>query len=698
MQTFLLYLGFVWLLLQIVSVITPMLHLSPMVNTFFAVLLFAGIPIMLYLSWYFDFTMQGLVAIPVKETGQTPKFGNIRWLVFISIIGLSSYTGYGIFKALEIEYVKGLEGLEQRVIASSIAVLPFLDNSPEQEQDYLAQGVAEEIVSLLGANSSLQVAASASTNTLMEQGLDAISIARRLGVETALTGSVRKQGDQVRVRVELISASSSKVLWSESYDRKFVDIFKLETEIARSTVNTLLEDFIEVGQIKNTSATKSVEAYLIYLKGKEAYRKQTVEGIKEARMLFEQAIGLDSEYTKAYIALADTLALSGEGARDFGILKPEIAKQLAEQSLAKAFVRNSNIAEAFAVQGRVFELGGEQDNALAAYNKAIELNPSLAVAHMWKYALTRDMGDEVSAFDTLQIAIKLDPESVTLQYNMGIELTRRGRLAEAAEVFNILIRNHVESPMGYEGMAGVKFAAGDFSESFRYWREASQLSPDNDDYLYSQISILLNLGLNDEVIKLSDDPNFASNILMNKGEFQKVIENSEFLLAAYPDDPWVKFEAAWNHSLVGDKSKAISLFNIIDSELDNLDKYSVPFCSPAIEIAWAYMQSKLPQKANDIIQRCKIQINQLKKAQIKEVDHIYLGARIAALTNDKSTAITLLETSVNKGFTENWIAKDPLLENIADDPRVKAVFKQIDATLLREREETKALLTDESAV
>jgi TolB-like protein/tetratricopeptide (TPR) repeat protein len=693
-QTFVPYLGFVWLILQIVSVVTPMFQLSPLFNTLVAVSLFAGMPVMLYLSWYFDFTMDGLVAIPESDSGEVSSFGFSRWAV-LSIITLGSgLLAYRYFSTVQIEFAKANDGIQQTFIANSIAVLPFKDASADQDQAFLAQGLAEEITSLLGRSNGLKVAASSSTSILADKGLDPVSIARRLRVDTILTGSVRVTGDQLKIRVELVNASDTKVLWSETFARKFSDIFSVESEIARSTVNMLQDTYIETGSLTNSATTKSTDAYVIYLKGREQYRKQTTESMKEARKLFEQAIGLDPEYAQAYVALADTVALLADGSRNFGILKPEIAKQLAEQHLAKALVRVPEYAEAYAVQGRVFDLGNEQDSALSAFNKAIELNPSLAIAYMWKYLLLMDMGREGEAFSTLKIALSLDPESITIQFNLGTELSRRGDLHEAKNHFNNLVTEYPSSPLGYAGLADIDFQVGKLAMSMMNWHKASQLSPDNTTYKFRVIGILSMLKFDQEVEQLTDDPFYRPQLLINENKLSELFEYMSFQIAANPDDPWIKFEAGWYQLLLGDKSKGIAYMQETHQTLDPNELYAMPYCSPAIEIAWALKQLNKNEESQRLLKECDIKLNQAIKSNIIEKNLTYLAARIAALTNKNEEAIKLLEELYQSGWREWWTEYDPLFSALTDNQRFIKVAQDIRTALNEQRELAKPKLVE----
>jgi TolB-like protein/Tfp pilus assembly protein PilF len=696
LQTFLPYLGFVWLVLQVVSVITEMLRLSPLVDTFTAALLFAGMPVMLYLSWYFDFSSSGLTRTPDSESGAIEPLGVGAWGLFALIMAGSLYSAYVFYTGTEARIVREGGGQEQRGEVESIAVLPFTDLSPKEKQAYLASGLAEEISHLLGSFSELQVASASSARSLFEKGLDPLAIAQRLDVQTVVTGTVRKEDNSLRVFVELIDAPTSKVLWSETFSRSFDDVFLIEAEIARSASNRLIDRFVAPDRFDNPLATSDADAYVLYLKGRQAYNRQTSDGIREARGYFEQAISIDPEYSQAYVALADTIALSADGSRNFGILQPDIARMLANEHLARALVRNPELAEAYAVQGRVLDLGGQRDEALSAYDKAIALNPSLAKAHMWRYLLLRDLGRERDAFETLQTARTLDPESITLRYNYGIELDRRGRFREAMAVFEDLIEAHRDLPMGYVGMAGSYFSLGDLSASIDYWRRAYALSPDNDDYLHAYLSIMLNLGLSESVRAGTADPAYLPALLYSEKRHEALREELRLRVAAYPDDPWTAFEAAWYFMLLDEDREAAELLVITDGLMDPEQKYAMPTCSPAVEIAWSHLQRDQGEAAEAILATCRRRLARLDSSGIRRHEQEYLRIRLDALADDRSAAAALLRL-VEAGYLESWIAEDPLLTNLRGQPEFLNASAKLQARLRAEKAQTLALLGDAPA-
>ncbi|WP_152663065.1 tetratricopeptide repeat protein [Arsukibacterium ikkense] len=453
-QTLIPFLGIIWLLLQVIAVVTPLLNLSPFVATSLTIFLFACFPVVFYLSWYFDITPQGIKVTEVDLSDEQKPLG-WKWWLGLSVVMLGSLMlGLHYFDSARTDFAKRSEGLVSSIRASSIAVLPFRDQSPDKDQHYLAAGITEELTSLLGQVAGLQVASASAGFGLARQNMLPVDIARRLQVETLLTGSVHSSGNRLRLRVELVNAADGMTLWSESFSRELTDIFAIETEIARAIANLLQQRYLEAGSLTNLNHTASSDAYLMYLRGREQYRQQTNESIKDARRLFEQALALDPEYAMAYVALADTIILLAEGSASFGVLKADIAATLAEQHLAKALLRAPGLAEAHAVRGvLLFYLKRDSDAALPALNKALSLNPSLAQAHLWRFAALEQLGRSQDAWQALQQANRLDPVAITHQYNLAFKLAERGELAAAEQQYRQLIADFPDSPMGYLGMA-----------------------------------------------------------------------------------------------------------------------------------------------------------------------------------------------------------------------------------------------------
>ncbi len=691
-RTLVAYLGIAWLVLQVVSVVFPILNLSPLTGTFITVLLIVGFPVVFYLSWYFEITSEGIKRTAEDTSEPVKPLGKMRWLGLAVIVLGSMFLGYQIYGQIKADMAKSREGTDMVKRAESIAVMPFRDLSPDQDQAYLAEGIAEELTGLLGQLPNLTVASFGSALKLSEQGLTPVDAARRLGVQTILSGSVRSIGDRLKLRLELIDSGNGHTLWTDNIQRKLSDVFAIETEIGRSVVNLLQDNYLQAGEVTNSAKTSSTDAYVIYLKGREQYRKQTTESLKQARKYFEQAIAIDPEYALAYVGLADAILMLSKDILRFGILEPEIASQLAEQNLAKAFVRQADIPLAYAIQGKVFELQQKPDETLAAYDKAISLNPNLAIAHMWRYLELKRQNRYAESLQALEKAYQLDPVSIATMFNRAVEMTKHGQLAQAKLLFSQLIRDFPESPMGHQGLAGITFQNGELAQSLLHWKTALDISPENITFQHSYLDVLFQLNITDQPMSAVMMKEYKTTSLLVSGQYNELFKQMEFQLAAQPDDPWLQFEAAWYQLLVGEQSKGIKLATKSYKGFSEVELYAMPYCSPGIEIAWAMQQSERQQEAQTIINRCDKQVSEAQHNGITNNIYTYLSARIAALNGDNSLAIEQLDKAVKKGWREWWTDKDPLFTRLKDNPEFQHISQQISQDLALQRAKAKELL------
>lgn len=687
------YFGISWLLLQVIGLIVDFMNLHPLIGPASLLIVVCGFPVAAYLSWHFDFTMEGIERTPSIDEELNPKiepFGPANWFGLSAIVIISAFVGYQYLGSINEQQLASKEGLTTVKKADSIAVLPFTDQSPDKDQAYLAIGLSEEITSLLGSAEGFKVSASRSSQILSDRGLTPVDIGKRLGVETVLTGSVRATGSRLRIRVELLETENGRAIWSNSFLRELKDVFELESEISRAVVNLLQDGYVKAGELTSLSSTNSVDAYVMYLKGREAYRKQTTEAMKEARQLFEQALALDPEYATAYVALADTIAMLSEGSTTFGVLQPEISATLAEQNLEKALVREPDIAQIYAVMGVVRLLRNQFEDSIEAFDKALEINPSLSIAYMWKTNSLSMLQRYDEAIEAQTKARELDPLFVSHSYNLGILLLWQGRDVEATKVFHTLKQDHPESTFPYQGLADVYFSQGQFAASIRELQRAISLSPDNPDLQHRLNSSLLNLGLIDILKKQTSHPQYDSTILMLEGKFEELFKKMAFEQAANPDDYWTAFEGGWYHAMFGQQDKAVALISSNYELLEDADKYYMPYCTPAIEVAWANKIQNNNESFQNIIDTC----TNLFKSELSSGISLYLGARLYALQGNKEEAIKSLQQAVDKGWREWWTKHDPLLDAIKSEEAYQQLIEFIDADLASQADEARLLFTE----
>lgn len=676
----------IWILMQVTALLQSALAFPTWVLSLVTVVLIAGFPVALYIAWFFEFTEEGLKRTTLDDEASIDPLSRSHWagLIVISVAAIG--VGFLVFQDVNSNLSKQAEGIKELALEQSLAVLPFMDQSSDHDQKYLAEGIAGELTSILGRMPGLKVSAASSTFRLTRHNRDLIAIGRQLQVATLLGGSIRTSGDRMKIRVELVNAADGKVLWTQNFSRQLKDIFDIETEIARSIVNLLQDQYLEEGAVTVASKTANTDAYVLNLKGEEEFRKRTTESIKAARKLFEEAVGLDPEFASAYVGLAKTVLLLAKGRENLGNMDRKVAATLAEQALNKALVRAPDLADAYASLGRVHVLRDDLDSALSAYDKAIALNPNLADAWLWKFLALSALNRPADAFEILVKARELDPVSLPILHNLGFMLTNRGETTEARQRFNDLVEFFPESPVGHRGVANLEWRKGAYADSLITWKRALDLSPEDPDILFSYIALLMTLGLVEQAKPLATDPFWAANILLLEGRHDELHNKMDFDVEAWPDDPWVAFEAGWYQFLVGDIQKGADLMKRADQFFSDSDRYTMPICTPAIEMAYAYQVSGDPDRARDYMAKCTARLEAARSSDFSDSGHDYLAARLAAMSGNPGLAARELGRAYQNGWREWWVDLDPLLSGASDNAEVQATFGKVKAALTAERQ------------
>ncbi|WP_051275235.1 tetratricopeptide repeat protein [Aestuariibacter salexigens] len=690
-KTLVAYIGLVWLVMQVVEVVSGLIDVHEMVGPTTVIVFACLLPVVLYISWYFEWhegSMRRTVAI---DSGKLQPLGFFSWFGLVTVLSFSSYLGYDFLTNIAAEKAAEAEGQSQIKQAESIAVLPFTDQSPEKDQGYLAVGLAEELTSLLGRSEGFRVAASRSSQILAEKGLPPVDIGKRLDVETVLTGSVRATGSRLKIRVELLDTETGHTLWTENFLRELKDIFELESEIGRAVINLLQDKYLEAGSFKSLSSTSSTDAYVMYLKGREEYRKQTTESMKQARKLFEQAIALDPEYAQGYVGLADTIALLGDGPTQFGVLANDVSATLAEQNVEKALVREPNMAEAYAILGYIAMIRSQYEGSLSAFDKAIELNPSLAVAYMWKYRALYNLNRYEESFAALQKATELDPLAKAGQANLGWELSRRGKTEEALKIYQQLINDFPDYNMGYEGVADVSYSSGDLSESVRYYLKAADVSPDDNEPMFRVVDVLLELGMAEYAGKLVDreSDDYKSFFLVREGRYDDLFDYLEFQLKVHPDDPYLTFEYAYYQLMFGDFKIASKYTEIALSNLDDDFIYLPHLYLPAMQNIFIKKQLGETQEVIRALAELKEKISETDQAGWYHMFMDYSKARVYYLESMEESSLESFENAFENGWRQWWTRFDPIMKPLFEsNEKARLLLELHDEKIETEMQET----------
>ena len=299
----------------------------------------------------------------------------------------------------------------------SIAVLPFADLSPQKDQEYLCDGMTDEIIAKLSRIPGWKVMNRTSVMRYKKTDKDIKDIGQELNVTTILGGSVRKEQDDIRVSTQLINVEDSFLLWSDVYERKFNRVFEIQSDIAEEIAKALkIELSPEEKEGIKKKSTESIEAYDLYLRGRYFWNMRTEEGFQKSIEYFQKAIEKDATFALAYSGIADYFNLMGF----FDFLPPKDAFPKAKDAAEKALELDETLAEAstsLAWVNAFYEWDWE--GAKRSYKRAIELNPSYAQAHHWYALLLASIGRHNESIAEAKQAQELDPASAAIYLSLG---------------------------------------------------------------------------------------------------------------------------------------------------------------------------------------------------------------------------------------------------------------------------------------
>jgi serine/threonine-protein kinase len=355
-----------------------------------------------------------------------------------------------------------------------IAVLPFVNASPEPDTEYLSDGITDELIDALAKVHGLRVASRTSVFALKGKPQDVRAIGAQFDAAWVLEGTVRRAGQRLRVTAQLTTTDDGRVVWSERFDRTLEDVFAIQEELARTIVETLRAlSFVQLAEPPWTPRTANVDAYALYLKGRYAWNKRTQEGVTEAIRYFEGAIALDPKYAQAYTGLADSYSLQ----IDYRNVPVQEGFALAEQYARKSLALDDTVAEAHAsLAWSLFVYDWNWEGSRREFQRAIELDPSYATAHQWYAFWLASRGRHEESIVEVQRAADLDPASVSIRRTVGWIYYYAHRYDEARLRLERAIAMNPEADETYRVAALCHSMLGDHVRAERDAREACALS------------------------------------------------------------------------------------------------------------------------------------------------------------------------------------------------------------------------------
>jgi len=393
-----------------------------------------------------------------------------------------------------------------------LAVLPFQNLTGDPEQEYLTDGVTEEMITQLGRMQPERLGVIARTSAMHYKNTQkrADEIGRELGVDYLLEGSVRRANDRVRISAQLIRVRDQTHLWAADYDRDDRDILALQSDVAKA-IGRQIELKLTPEQLARFADKRQVnpECYDLYLKGRYYLNKRTEEGFKKAVEYFRQAIEKDPNYARAYAGLADSYSFLGD--TTYGVRSPRETMPKAKAAAMKALELDETLAEAHTSLAAIQEtFEWEWSSAEKEYKRAIELNPGYATAHHWYAVYLAQMGrldesiaemrraeedDPLSpiisentglmfyfarhydqAIEQYRKAFELDPNLVIAHYDLGRAYARKGLYDEAIAEFQKAVKLSGGQPLYVAGLASAYGVAGRKAQAIKIVKELKDRS------------------------------------------------------------------------------------------------------------------------------------------------------------------------------------------------------------------------------
>jgi TolB-like protein len=707
-----LYVVAAWLALQAANMLFPAWDIPDAAIRYLVWAGLLGFPVALVFGWIFEITPDGIrrtqpVASAAEIAASMPlrRTDYVILSAFVIVIGLIVYDAAG--------RVLGTAPAEERwartadLIESSVAVLPFTNLSGDAEQSYLSDGISEEILNRLSAFTELKVIARTSSFALKDSGYDIARMSALLGVQYLLQGSVRRDGEQLRISAQLVESNGVQV-WSNTFNRPLGGIFALQDEIAEAVALSIVP---QISPPSHPERLPDLEAYQHYLMGREKLAHRTAMFWNIAAEQFSRAIEQDPDFAEAYVDRAAALTLGAPWTPD-----AEAQYQQAQRDIDAALALKPDLAAAHAAQALL--LMYREPHAIheqeALLRRSLATDPNQADTLNWLSLVLERQGQHAEAAEALDRAARIDPLSPTINSNLAWREMRSGRFDDAERrllrlletpqpLIPVIIRLiELNSSTGrlernvevgkrvmlllipHTGRAGGHFglvqayAELGMREHAEYWRAH---------YDREHPRIFLGRVFNIQNLALTSGQLDYEEALQR---YYAALEAAGMTKEQAPESTRQTYGVL--QSLAGNHSAAIDILApLVDVDAPQPETVVGSLVSQAL--AWAYLQRGETDRAARLLERLERVF-----ADLEERGQLHLGndradfALNALLLGDAPRALDLLEQAEKTGWRRYYATlRDPRWDGLREEPRFRAIMARVRADIDLQRARVEAL-------
>ncbi len=670
-----------WLIMQVAEVMMSLVGLPAWAGRATFAVLAIGFPIALMFSWFYEITPEGISLEKDVDRSEAITYVTGRRLDFIVISLLCA-------AVILFAYDKwGIGGPPEK----SIAVLAFANMSGDPNQEYFSDGISEELLNLLSKIPELTVISRSSAFSFKGKDIALPTMAEQLNVAHVLEGSVRRDGNRVRITAQLIEARSDSHLWSESYERKLDDIFAIQDEISAAIVRALSEHLgLQVEVKPRVIAAANTEAHEAYLRGRYLMVQRTPASVEGAVGEFEKAISLDPNYALAHAELAiATLFLPHPSYR---VLTLTEAIARAAPHVEQAMALDPTLAETHAATGFLLWRQENPEEALTHFKQAIQINPNYSNVYNWMAAvLVTELGRYDEGFAAFQTAVRLDPLSIPAISNYVGELILRNRLAEADRELEKLASI---APSFYAIVRGERTSlGGKWANEALGNLDAWLINPENTRSKNSLAGQFAFFGLEKEALAISEDP--PPDILSLLGKHGDAVTTAEARLAEDPNSRTARSDLGLALASAGDYARARPILE----ELWQRSGGRITLCcffrtTSAAALIAIRRDAGEEAEVGELVVAIRDNVRRYREAGMTVADLFfsadYEEGLAAYLSGQSERGLASIAKAVDEGYFIR--PNEAYLQTLYDDPGFAPIRASQEARQAREREKVLAVV------